>query len=139
VPQIDVTFDIDANGILTVSAQDQASGKMKSITITASDRMSEDEVMEARAKAQIYQAQDELRRKGLALYQDCQELLTRSQAISGDKKRLPDKNARKELTRLEKELSRAMSRFRADKIAQEMLDGMQQAKTALETALTPYQ
>lgn len=139
VPQIDVTFDIDANGILTVSAQDQASGKMKSITITASDRMSQDEVMEARAKAQIYQAQDELRRKGLALYQDCQEVLSRSQALSGDKKRLPDKAARKELTRLEKELSRSMSRFRADKIAQEMLDDMQQAKTALETALTPYQ
>lgn len=47
VPQIDVTFDIDANGILTVSAQNQVSGKMKFITFTASDRMTQGEVMQA--------------------------------------------------------------------------------------------
>ena len=89
VPQIDVTFDIDANGILTVSAQDQVSGKMKSITITASDRMTQDEVMQARAQAQIYASQDELRRKGLELYQSCQEAVSRANALNGDKKSSP--------------------------------------------------
>ena len=89
MPQIDVTFDIDANGILTVSAQDQVSGKMKSITITASDRMTQDEVMQARAQEQIYASQDELRRKGLELYQSCQEAVSRANALNGDKKSSP--------------------------------------------------
>ena len=47
VPQIEVTFDIDANGILKVSAKDLDTGKQQSITITADDRMSEAEIEQA--------------------------------------------------------------------------------------------
>ena len=47
IPQIDVTFDIDANGILKVSAKDETTGKMESITITADDRMTDAEIQQA--------------------------------------------------------------------------------------------
>ena len=56
VPQIEVTFDIDANGILTVSARDMKTGKAQSITITASDKMSEADIQQAIRDAETYAA-----------------------------------------------------------------------------------
>jgi hypothetical protein len=51
--------------------------------------ITQDEVMQARAQAQIYASQDELRRKGLELYQSCQEAVSRANALTGDKKSSP--------------------------------------------------
>ena len=62
MPQIEVTFDIDANGILTVSAKDLDTGKQQSITIDDSGRMSDDEVDRAIRDAEQYAEQDEARR-----------------------------------------------------------------------------
>ena len=62
IPQIEVTFDIDANGILKVSAKDLASGRAQEITITASSNLSNTEIDEAIQDAQQYAAQDGLRR-----------------------------------------------------------------------------
>ena len=64
LPQIEVTFDIDANGIMNVAAQDKATGKEQKITITASTNMSKDEVERKVQEAQRHQAED-LRRKEL--------------------------------------------------------------------------
>jgi molecular chaperone DnaK len=61
VPQIEVTFDIDANGILNVSAQDKASGKEQQITITASTNLSENEVEQMVEEAEENRAADEQR------------------------------------------------------------------------------
>ena len=58
VPQIEVTFDIDANGILTVSAKDLDTGKAQSITIDDSGRMSDDDIERAIRDAEQYAAQD---------------------------------------------------------------------------------
>ncbi len=62
VPQIEVTFDIDANGILTVSAQDKASGKQQEIKITGSSGLSEDEIAKMVADAEANKAEDEKRK-----------------------------------------------------------------------------
>ncbi len=59
VPQIEVTFDIDANGIVNVSAKDLGTGKEQQITITASTNMSEDEIEKAVKDAEQYAAEDE--------------------------------------------------------------------------------
>ena len=67
VPKIEVTFDIDANGILKVSARDLDTGKEQSITITANDRMSDMEIEQAIHDAQEYAGQDEQRRDALEL------------------------------------------------------------------------
>ncbi len=67
VPQIEVTFDIDANGILTVSAKDLDTGKQQSITIDDSERMSDAEIDQAIRDAEQYAAQDGARREALSL------------------------------------------------------------------------
>ena len=67
VPQIEVTFDIDANGILTVSAKDLDTGKQQSITIDDSERMSDAEIDQAIRDAEQYAAQDGVRREALSV------------------------------------------------------------------------
>jgi len=63
VPQIEVTFDIDANGILNVSAQDKATGKEQEITITATTTLSEDEVENLVREARQHEAEDRKRKE----------------------------------------------------------------------------
>src|SRR6195256_3073395 len=63
VPQVEVTFDINANGILNVSAQDKATGKTQNITITASSGLSKDEVEKMVAEAQSHSEEDKRRRE----------------------------------------------------------------------------
>jgi molecular chaperone DnaK len=62
VPQIEVTFDINANGILEVTAKDKATGRSQNITITASSGLSEEEVEEMRRQAEAHAEEDQHRR-----------------------------------------------------------------------------
>jgi molecular chaperone DnaK len=63
VPQVDVTFDIDANGILNVGAKDKATGKEQSITITATTNLTEDEVEDLVREAKRHEAEDRRRKE----------------------------------------------------------------------------
>ncbi len=63
VPQIEVTFDIDANGIVHVSAKDKGTGKEQSITITASSNLSEDQIQDAIKDAEKFAAEDNKRKE----------------------------------------------------------------------------
>jgi len=63
LPQIEVTFDIDANGILNVSAKDKSTGKEQKITITNSSGLSKDEVEKLRKEAELHAAEDNLRKE----------------------------------------------------------------------------
>ncbi|MDP2683774.1 MAG: molecular chaperone DnaK [bacterium] len=63
VPQVEVTFDIDANGILNVKAVDKASGKEQSITITASSGLSKDEVEKMKQDAKVHEAEDQKKKE----------------------------------------------------------------------------
>ncbi len=65
VPQIEVTFDIDANGIVNVSAKDLGTGREQHITITAGSNMSEDEINKAVKEAAAFEAQDKRRKEGV--------------------------------------------------------------------------
>jgi len=65
VPQIEVTFDIDANGIVNVSAKDLGTGKEQHITITAGSSMSDDEIDKAVKEAAEYEAQDKKRKEAI--------------------------------------------------------------------------
>ena len=65
VPQIEVTFDIDANGIVNVSAKDLGTGKEQHITITAGSNMSEDEINKAVKEAAEFEAQDKKRKEAI--------------------------------------------------------------------------
>ena len=63
VPQIEVTFDIDANGIVNVSAKDLGTGKEQHITITASSNMSKEDIDKAVKEAEMYAAEDAKRKE----------------------------------------------------------------------------
>ena len=63
IPQIEVTFDINANGILEVTAQDKATGRSQNITITASSGLSEEEVEKMRREAEMHADEDQKRRE----------------------------------------------------------------------------
>ncbi len=65
-PQINVSFDLDANGILTVTAKDMGTGNEQSITITDSERMSDDEIAAAIRDAERYAVEDQARRESFA-------------------------------------------------------------------------
>ena len=63
IPQIEVTFDIDANGIVNVSAKDKGTGKEQKITITASSGLSKDEVDRMMREAELHADEDKKRRE----------------------------------------------------------------------------
>jgi molecular chaperone DnaK len=67
VPQVEVTFDLDANGILNVSARDKATGKEQKITITAGGGLSKDEVEKLRQEAELHAEEDRQRREDIEL------------------------------------------------------------------------
>ncbi len=71
VPQIEVTFDIDANGIVNVSAKDLGTGKEQHITITAGTNLSEDDIQKAVKEAAEYEAQDKKRKEAVDTKNEC--------------------------------------------------------------------
>ena len=134
VPQIEVTFDIDANGILKVSAKDLDTGKEPSITITANDRMSEDEITQAMYDAQAYAGTDTLRVEALDVIQQANVLVRRvSQAYSDAKKTL-DRTQKKQIKTDLASLEKLLGKIRVDKITQEDLDKLNAAKAQLEAS-----
>ena len=88
VPQIEVTFDIDANGIVNVSAKDLGTGKEQHITITAGSNMSDDEIEKAVKEAAEYEAQDKKRKEAIDTRNDADAFVFQTEkALSevGDK------------------------------------------------------
>jgi molecular chaperone DnaK len=93
VPQIEVTFDIDADGILNVTAQDKATGKSQSITITASTKMDDAEIEQKIREAERHAKEDEKFKKltevkntGEALIYQAEKILRENEQIVGDLK-----------------------------------------------------
>ncbi len=75
VPQIEVTFDIDANGIVNVSAKDLGTGKEQHITITAGSNMSDSEIDKAVKEAAEFEAQDKKRKEGIDARNDADSMV----------------------------------------------------------------
>ena len=75
VPQIEVTFDIDANGIVNVSAKDLGTGREQHITITAGSNLSEDEINRAVKEAAEYEAQDKKRKEAVEARNDADAMV----------------------------------------------------------------
>ena len=75
VPQIEVTFDIDANGIVNVSAKDMGTGREQHITITAGSNMSDADIEKAVKEAAEYEAQDKKRKEGIDLRNEADSMV----------------------------------------------------------------
>ena len=88
VPQIEVTFDIDANGIVNVSAKDLGTGKEQHITITAGSNMSAEDIDKAVKEAAEYEAQDKKRKEGIDARNDADNMVFQTEKAmeeAGDK------------------------------------------------------
>lgn len=97
VPQIEVTFDIDANGILKVSAKDLDTGKQQSITITANDSMSEQEIQQAIRDAHEYAGQDQTRKDAMEVLSDVQRLMSETEQKLKAQKKTLDHGTKKQI------------------------------------------
>ena len=84
VPQIEVTFDIDANGIVNVSAKDLGTGKEQHITITSSTNMSKDDVEKAVREAEQYAAEDKKRREEVDLRNGADQMIFQTEKALGE-------------------------------------------------------
>lgn len=94
VPQVEVTFDIDANGILKVTAKDKATGKSQDITITASGTLSKEEIEKMRQDAEAHKAEDEKKKELVEARNMAERIINMSEKAlkdAGDKVKPEDK------------------------------------------------
>jgi molecular chaperone DnaK len=104
VPKIEVTFDIDANGILQVSAKDQATGRSQQVRITGSSALSKDEVARMVTEARQHEAADKARRAGIELRNRAETLAFSSEKTLADLAGSVDQTEAAEASRLIGEL-----------------------------------
>ncbi len=96
VPQIEVTFDIDANGIVNVTAKDMGTGKQQNITITASTNLSKDEIDKAVKDAENYAGEDAKKKEEIEIRNNADQLVYQTEKTindAGDKLTAEDKAA----------------------------------------------
>jgi len=132
VPQIEVTFDIDSNGILQVSARDMKTGKAQSITITANEKMSEEDIQQAIRDAERYASSDSLRRDSLELIQEANDLLVRTEEALSRSGIRQDRAVKKQVKADASELRRLLVRNKPANMTQEKLEELQAAVRQLE-------
>ena len=113
MPQIEVTFEIDTNGIVNVSARDLTTGKMQEITVTGSNNMSEADIQQAIHDAEQYAAEDSKIRAGME-YKTKLEQLTYQAA---EKRKSMDRAHKKQLDAAVKEARHALRRKEPEQMA----------------------
>ncbi|MFP4514779.1 MAG: molecular chaperone DnaK [Parcubacteria group bacterium] len=99
VPQVEVSFDIDANGILNVSAKDKASNKEQKITITASSGLSEEEVEKMKQDAQKHEEEDKKKKEKIETKNQAEAVILQTEKLikdTGDKMKDEDKKSLEE-------------------------------------------
>ena len=118
VPKIEVTFDIDTNGILKVSARDQDTGMAQSITITANEKMSEEEIQQAIRDAETYASQDGLRREVMETVNEAQHLLTQVESALSQAGKQMDKEEKKRVKADCSALSKLLMKSKPEKMGE---------------------
>jgi molecular chaperone DnaK len=130
LPQIEVTFDIDANGILNVTAQDKATGKEQKITITATTNMSKDEVERKVQEAQRYEAEDRRRRELIQARNTADQMIYQTEKTLGELNGQVPEADRATIQRTIEDLKRAKDGEDATRI-QQLTEQLQQASYAI--------
>ena len=134
VPQIEVAFDIDANGILKVSARDLDTGRAQEITITDSSNLSGGEIDEAIRDAQQYAAQDGLRRALMEERNEAEQLISQANQALRERGKGLDRKLLKELKAEMGEVSKCIARLKPDKLDEGQLSELRGAVARLRTS-----
>ena len=135
VPQIEVTFDIDVNGIVNVSAKDLGTGREQSITITSSSNMTEEEIAKARWEAEIYSKQDEAYQSFIDIREDAVKTLNEANNALAANKKVWEKDKKKNVKAQIGHLGKLISKAPIDKLNEEKAASMHEASEAVKEAL----
>ncbi len=132
VPQIEVKFDIDANGIVNVTAKDLGTNKEQSITITSSTNLSDEEVERMRKEAEEHKEEDEKRKEAADTKNEAEQLVFQTEKSLKDLGDKVDKKEKEEAEDLIKDLKEALEKDDLDDI-KEKKDKLQEKAMALAT------
>lgn len=135
VPQIEVTFDIDVNGIVNVSAKDLGTGREQSITITSSSNMTEEEIAKARWEAEIYSKQDEAYQSFIDIREDAVRTLNEANNALAANKKVWEKDKKRNVKTQIGHLSKLISKSPIDKLDEEKAASLHEAAEALKEAV----
>ena len=119
VPQIEVKFDIDANGIVNVTAKDLGTNKEQSITITATTNLSEEEVERMRKEAEENKEEDDKRKEEAEIKNDAEQLVFQTEKAIKDLGDKADKKEVEEAEDLIKDLKKALEKGDIEEIKEE--------------------
>ena len=136
VPQIEVTFDIDANGIVNVSAKDLGTGKEQHITITAGSNMSDEDIEKAVKEAAEYEAQDKKRKEAIDARNDADSFVFQTEKALNE---VGDKIDAGEKSALEADLNDLKSLLDSTKDAELTEDQVAEIKSKQEALMTKAQ
>ncbi len=134
VPKIEVTFDIDANGIVNVSAKDLGTGKEQHITITSGSNMSDSDIEKAVKEAAEFEAQDKKRKEGIDARNEADAMVFQTEDAL---KQVGDKLADSDKTAVEADLQAlkdALGKAPADQMTDAQIDEIKSAKEKLMTS-----
>ena len=134
-PQIEVTFDIDANGIVNVSAKDLGTGHEQSITITSSSNLSEEEIERAKWEAQMYGRQDEAKTELLAVRHEAVQFAGQAQAELDSHKKAWERSKKKAVKEILGKLKRTLYKVPPEKITADSAAVIRDLQEELQRAL----
>ena len=132
VPQIEVTFEIDANGILNVSAKDLKTGNSQSITITASSNLSDEDIEKAIRDAQSYASEDNKRKEYIDILNDAESIVYKVEQGLDQSKESIDRAQKSEIKSELRTLKRLVKKAKHEKITDIQIGEIRQAKDKLE-------
>ena len=132
VPQIEVKFDIDANGIVNVSAKDLGTNKSQSITITSSTNLSDDEIERMVKEAEANKEEDKRRKEEADLLNEAEQLVLQTEKSLKDLGDKVSESERKETEELVKDLKDAIEKKNMEEIKSKK-DKLQEKAMALAT------
>ena len=133
VPQIEVTFDIDSNGIVHVSAKDFASGNSQSMTIEGSSKMSDSDIEEAIRQAKMYESQDQVTKDNMLLKNEVDTLIINVQNGLASHKKEMDKALRKQIKAELSSLMKMTRKFNYETASSKEIQKIKDSKNHLES------
>ena len=132
VPQIEVTFDIDANGIVNVKAKDLGTNKEQSITITSTTNLSEDEIERMRKEAEEHKEEDEKRKEEAEVKNEAEALVFQTEKSLKDLKGKIEDDEKEEVEELIEDVKKALEKGDVEKI-KDKKEALQEKAMALAT------
>ena len=138
VPQIEVTFDIDANGIVKVSAKDLGTGRQQEITITSSSNMSEEEIQRAINEAKMYENMDDTKKEAMNVRYEAQQCIERSEQKLKNNKKEMNWSTKSQIKKDIAHLKKLVVKTKPETITTEQANEIKAAQEIVEEALAMY-